>query len=147
MKNIYTYNGEDYSSIEALSEAVGINKKTLTARLRRGLSIEEACKNIDLRSSYHEDPGDKKEKSIKQICKDHSKNDALVRNRLRYGYSLNNALNKPKLIRRQGCPIVVNGILYNSIAEALRNLDLVEKEQIVRRRLKNGMKPDKAFKF
>lgn len=147
MKNIYTYNGVEYGSIEALSEATGINKKTLTARLRRGMPIEKACQNIDMRYSYHEDPSDKKEKSIQQICKDHSKDAALVQNRLRYGYSLNDALNKPKLIRRQGCPIVVNGILYNSIAEALRKLDLVEKEQIVRRRLKEGMKPDKAFKF
>ena len=44
-------------------------------------------------------------------------------------------------------PIVVDGILYNSISEAVRKLDLVNKESTIRRRLRAGWNPDSAFKF
>lgn len=63
------------------------------------------------------------------------------------GYSLNDALNKPKKVSRQGIPIVVNGLLYNSIAAALKQMNLSDKESTVRRRLKMGMKPEEAFNF
>lgn len=81
------------------------------------------------------------------ICREQAKNADLIRNRLKYGYSLNDALNKPKKISKQGMSIVVNGILYNSVASALRGLNLLHKESTVRRRLKLGMKPDEAFRF
>lgn len=42
-------------------------------------------------------------------------------------------------------PIIVNGILYNSISSALRKLNLQEKEQTIRRCLRNGVNPDEAF--
>jgi len=143
----YTYDGKEFPSIKALAKYAGIHEKTLYARIRKGMQIEEACKNKDLRCSYQCDPEDNKEKSIAQICKDKSKNPELVRNRLKYGYSINDALNKPKKIARQGSPIVVNGILYNCISAAIRKHNLVEKESTIRRRLKSGMTPDMAFKF
>jgi len=144
-KNIYKYDGKEFFSIKALSEYTKINEKTLTARLRRGMPIENACENTDLRCSYHLDGGVKK--SVTQICREHSKNVDLVKNRLRYGYSLNDALNKPKKISKQGIPIVVNGILYNSIAEAVRKLHLTHKESTIRRKLKEGIKTDQLFKM
>jgi hypothetical protein len=144
-RRVYVYEGREFSSIRKLSEYVNINEKTLTARLRKGMSVEEACQKADLRCSYYVDGG--KEKSIAQICREQAKNADLIRNRLKYGYSLNDALNKPKKISKQGIPIVVNGILYNSIASALRGLNLLHKESTVRRRLKLGMKPDEAFQF
>lgn len=143
--HIYVYEGKEFSSIKRLSEYVNVNEKTLTARLRKGMSVEEACRKTDLRCSYYVDGS--KEKSITQICREQSKNVDLIKNRLKYGYSLNDALNKPKKISKQGIPIVVNGILYNSIASALKNLNLLHKESTVRRRLKLGMEPDEAFKF
>lgn len=142
--HIYKYDGKDFFSIRELSEYTKINEKTLTARLRRGMPIENACENIDLRCSYHLDDGVKK--SVTQICKDHDKDVDLVKNRLRYGYSLNDALNRPKKISKQGIPIVVNGILYNSIAEAARKLNLTHKESTIRRKLKEGVKTDEVFK-
>lgn len=145
MKKIYQYDGKEFSSIKELAEYVDMNEKTLTARLRRGMSIEEACDQSDFRCSYYED-GDAR-KSIAQICKEQKKDAALIRNRLSYGYSFNDALNTPKKISRQGRPIVVNGILYNSIAAALRKMNLSHKESTVRRRLKKGMKPEEAFDF
>lgn len=81
------------------------------------------------------------------MCADHGKDVELVRNRLNRNYSLNDALNKPKKIAKQGMPIVVDGILYNSISEAVRKLDLVNKESTIRRRLRAGWNPDSAFKF
>lgn len=144
-KNTYPYDGKDFSSIRELAEYVGINEKTLTARLRRGLSVEAACNTLDFRCVYFEDKGDRK--SVTQICKEQAKDVVLIRNRLKYGYSLNDALNKPKKVSRQGIPIVVNGILYNSIAAALKKMNMSDKESTVRRRLKMGMKPEEAFYF
>lgn len=143
--NIYEYDGKCFRSIKQLSQYVGINEKTLTARLRKGLSVKQACDNKDLRCRYFED--NEHEKSIEEICKEQSKDSSLVRNRLRYGYSMNDALNKPKKVSKQGIPIVVNGKLYNSISAALKQLGLLSKESTVRRRLREGMKPDDAFSF
>jgi len=142
---IYTYNNIEFSLMKALSKYTGVGEKTIAARLRRGMSVEEACQKKDLRCSqrYIENEG----KSITQICKEQNKDIDLVLNRLKYGYTLNEALNKPKKISRQGREVVVNGILYNSVSEALRKLGLQEKESTVRVRLMRGVKPDEAFKF
>jgi hypothetical protein len=143
----YTYDGMEFPSIKALASYTGVHEKTLVARIRRGMSIEDACVNKDLRYLYCFDSDDGVEKSISQICRDKSKDEMLVRNRLRYGYSMHDALNKPKKVSRQGSPILVHGMLYKSVAEALRKNNLEDKEQIVRRRLRAGMEPDSAFKF
>ena len=121
-----------------------MNEKTLTARLRRGMSIEQACQELDLRCRYEKDH---ENKSLAQVCRDNEKDVELVRNRLKYGYSLNDALNKPKKISRQGKPIVVRGVLYNSVASAIRKLGLQHKEGTVRSRLYIGKTPDEAFDF
>lgn len=144
-KNIYVYDNREFHSIKALANYVNINEKTITARLRRGMTVDEACKQKDLRCSYHLD--DNVDKSITQICKEQSKDRDLINNRLRYGYSLNDALNKPKKISKQGIPIVVNGILYNSIASAIKKLNLSHKESTIRRRLRTGATPEEAFRF
>lgn len=140
---MYEFDGKEFWSLKALAKYVGINEKTLTARIRRGMSVEQACQKTDLRCRYCVDQGEKK--SVARICRDNEKNPELVRNRLKYGYSFQDALNKPKKISRQGKPIIVNGILYNSISSALRKLNLQEKEQTIRSRLRNGMNPDEAF--
>lgn len=144
-RKIYEYDGKEFTSVQALAEYVGVNPITLGARLRRGISIAEACDKKDFRCNYNLDGNTYK--SVSQICKDHEKNGDLVRNRLKYGYSLNDALNKPKNVTRQGKPIVVDGVLYNSVKAALRAKKLMHKEHTVRRRLKSGMKPDFAFDF
>ena len=144
-KRIYTLDNKEFNSLKSLAQYVHINEKTLTARLRRGMSIEEACKKTDLRCSYHLENG--VSKSLAQICKEQDKDWWLTENRLKYGYSLSAALNTPKKITKQGKPIVVNGILYNSISSALTKLNLLNKESTVRRRLKKGITPDEAFNF
>lgn len=146
-KNLYEYDNKEFHSLKELAKYVGMNEKTLTARIRRGMSLEEACKKTDLRCSYHLDDSDNKEKSISQIIREHSKDNNLIRNRLKYGYSLSSALNTPKKISKQGKPIVVKGILYNSISEAIRKLNLENKESTIRSRLRNGKSPDEAFDF
>lgn len=144
-RNVYLFDNMEFSSIRELSKYTKINEKTLTARLRRGMTVDEACKPTDFRCSYH--LIENNEKSIAQICKEKSKDADLIRNRLKYGYSLNDALTRPKKISKQGISIIVNGVLYTSIASALKNLDLTHKESTVRRRLKSGMKPNEAFYF
>lgn len=48
-RHVYVYEGREFSSIRKLSEYVNVNEKTLTARLRKGMSVEEACQKADLR--------------------------------------------------------------------------------------------------
>lgn len=86
---------------------------------------------------------------LKQYSSAYERNRALmlVRNRLKRNYSLNKALNSPKKIAKQGKPIVVNGILYNSIAEAARKLGLSHKEGTIRSRLRAGWSNNDAFNF
>lgn len=144
-RNVYIFDNKEFYSLRELSEYVHINEKTLTARLRKGMSVEDACEKTDLRCSYYLENGVRE--SISQICKEQGREEYLIRNRLRYGYSMNDALNTPKRITKQGTQIVVNGILYNSVSSALKKLDLSHKESTVRRRLKSGMAPDAAFNF
>lgn len=143
--NEYFYDGRTFASLKALSQYTGVHEKTITARLRRGMSVEEACNSKSLRCRYYSDHGE--EKSLTQICKEQAKDVDLVKNRLKYGYSLHQALNKPKRISRQGAPIVVKGVLYNSISEATRKLGLEHKECTIRSRLRCGKTPDEAFTF
>lgn len=141
---MYEYDNKEFNSIKKLSEYCGVNEKTLLKRLKRGMCVEDACKKTDLRCNYQTDK-DGNLKSITEVCKEQLKNRELVQNRLKYGYSLNDALNKPKNITKQGKPILVNGVLYNSIAMAIRELHLEDKEQKIRRRLLKGIEPDLAF--
>ena len=141
----YELNGKVFYSIRELSNYYGVHEKTITARLRKGMSVEEACKTKDLRCTYYTEHNESN--SIAQICRENNKNEELVRNRLKYGYSLNDALNKPKKVSKQGMPIVVKGVLYNSISEACRKLNLEDKEGTIRSRLRAGKKPDEAFDF
>ena len=144
-KNTYVFEGKEFSSIKQLSKHTGIHEKTLTARIRRGMSVEQAGVCSDFRCIYYGEGEDKK--SLAEICRDNEKNEALVRNRLVYGYGLSKALNTPKKVTRQGRPVVVKGILYNSIADALRKLELTSKENVVRARLSRGKSLDEAFCF
>jgi len=145
-KRIYIYDNKEFASIRKLANYCGVNEKTIVKRFDRGMSVEEACKKEDLRCRYFDDI-DGNKKSMTQICKEQAKNKDLVNNRLKYGYTLNDALNKPKNITKQGKPIVVDGILDNSVAMALRKLNMEDKESKVRRRLKKGMSPDFAFEI
>ena len=143
--NEYPYDGKIFSSIRALSEYTGVNEKTITARLRRNMSVESACAPIKYSVRYYNESGE--EKSIAQICKEQGKDSGLVRNRLAHNYSLQQALTMPKKIARQGKPIIVNDIKYHSIAEAIRKLDLSHKEGTIRSRLRSGWDVDAAFHF
>lgn len=144
-KNVYEIDGMKFYSINELAEYSGVHEKTITARLRRGMSVEEACRNKDLRCTYHSYGNE--EKSLCRICEEEEKNPELVRNRLKYGYTLKDALNKPKKISKQGKPIIVNGVLYNSISMACRKLKLEDKENTIRSRLYAGKTPNEAFHF
>ena len=97
-KNTYAYKEKDFHSLKELSKYVKINEKTLAARIRRGMSIDEACAAKDFRCHYFNIDGE--EKSITQVCEDQAKDAALVSNRMKYGYSIHEALNKPKKVTK-----------------------------------------------
>ena len=56
---MYEFDGKEFSSLKVLAEYVGINEKTLTARIRRGMSVEQACQKTDLRCRYCVDQGER----------------------------------------------------------------------------------------
>ena len=142
-KNVYELDGKQFHTIKELAEYCGVNEKTITARLRKGMSVKEACEKKDLRCTYYSYKNE--EKALCKICEEEEKNQELVRNRLKYGYSLKDALNKPKKISRQGKPVVVNGVLYNSLAMACRKLGLEDKENTIRSRIYAGKSVNEAF--
>lgn len=144
-KHVYILDNKEFYSIKELAKYSGVNEKTITARLRRGMSVSEACEKRDLRCTYFLYQDEKK--PLCQICEEQEKDSDLVRNRLKYGYSLNDALNKPKKISKQGKSIIVYGVLYNSISMAIRKMNLQERENTIRSRLSAGKTPDEAFKF
>ena len=123
-------------------------RKRIQKRVKYGSSIYRKsfyriiCKRFCTYFPYKNE-----DKSLCQICEEEEKSKELVRNRLKYGYSLDDALNKPKKISKQGKPIVVYGVLYNSIAMACRKLDLKDKENTIRSRLRAGKTVDEAFRF
>ncbi len=137
----YLYDGKEFSSTKSLSKYCGVKETTIRARFRRGMSVDEACLLTDHRCRYIE------EKPLVSIIREQGQDPDLVNNRLKYGYTLSEALNTPKKITRQGRPIIVHGILYQSISAALRALELEDKESIIRGRLNRGYKPNDAFSF
>lgn len=145
MKNIYMVDDLEFHSIKDMSKHSGVHAKTITKRLQKGMSPQEACQKTDLRCRYM--PYENEEKSISQICDEREKDETLVRNRLKYGYSLKDALDTPKKITRQGKPIEVYGISYNSVSEACRKRKLEDKEGTIRSRLRAGKTPEEAFSF
>ena len=137
----YIYQGQKFSSVKSLARYVGINEKTLMARLHRGLDIEKACEATDFRCTYYDG------KSLSQMCREKQKSKELVGNRIKYGYSLEEALNRPKCITKQGRPVKVKGVAYASVIQAIRALGLTEKEATIRSRLHLGWNIDSAFEF
>lgn len=141
---MYEYDGEKFSSIKKLARYVGLNEKTLTKRLQKGMSLDEAC-NPKLKGRVYTKVSP--EDSISSLCRKKKIDRSLIYNRRRYGYSEKDAFNKPKKISKQGRPMVVNGVLYTSVSLAIRELGLEERESTIRSRLRGGKSPDEAFHF
>lgn len=56
---MYEFDGKEFGSLKDLAKYAGINEKTLTARIRRGMPVEQACQKTDLRCKYSMDQGAK----------------------------------------------------------------------------------------
>ena len=141
---MYYFDNKEFSSLRKLAKYVGMNEKTLTKRLQRGVPLEEACKPKLMGRVYTKiSPED----SISSLCRKKKIDKHLIYNRRRYGYSEKDAFNKPKKISKQGRPIVVNGVIYASASLAMRELGLEERESTIRSRLRAGKSPDEAFRF
>lgn len=104
---------------------LGRTKQPLQSRIRRGMSIDKACTTKDLRCHYFNIDGE--EKSITQVCEDQRKDAELVSNRLKYGYSMHDALNKPKKVTKQGKAIVEMGFYIIQLLKLLESLDYQRK--------------------
>lgn len=80
----YNYNGKNYS-IEQLSKEYNINENTLTTRLSRGLTIEEAI---------NKPIGEHSGNTVMKLSKETGINNKTLYSRLRRGYSIEEAINK-----------------------------------------------------
>lgn len=139
---MYEYEGKTFSSIKKLAEYLGINEKTLTARLRRGMALEEACNPVLEGRIYLQGA---KKGCISDMAKRRGIDPYLVYNRRRYNYS-ETKLFKEKKITKQGRLVVVGECEYSSLAAAIREHHLELYEQRIRRRIKQGQSPDDVFR-
>lgn len=141
----YFLDGKEFSSIKKLSEYTGVNEKTITKRLKRGLTVDEACKQSDLRCNYNINI-DGENKSLSDICREKKRDYAFISNRLSYGYDISEALSAPKKVTKQGITTVVNGIEFKSRAEAIRAFNLEKYEQRICRKINAGNEINEVFR-
>lgn len=138
---MYEYDGKTFSSIKKLAEYLGINEKTLTARLQRGMKLEEACNPILKGRVYLKGV---QKGCISDMAKRRGMDPHLIYNRRKYNF-LETELFVEKKITKQGRLVVVGECEYSSLAAAIREHHLEPYEQRIRRRIRQGQSPDDVF--
>lgn len=138
---MYEYDEMTFSSIKKLAEYSGLNEKTLTARLRRGITLEEACNPVLKGRVYLQEV---QKGCISDMAKQRGIDPHLIYNRRRYNYSESELFGEKK-ITKQGHPVVVGECEYSSLAAAIRKHHLEPYEQRIRRRIRQGQSPDDVF--
>lgn len=138
---MYKYEGMEFSSLRKLAAYAGINEKTLTARLRRGVELEEACDSV-LKGRVYLRGAQKG--SISDMARRRGIDPHLIYNRRRYGYA-ETELFREKRITKQGRLVAVGECEYASLAAAIRAYHLEQYEQRIRRRIGQGKSPDDVF--
>lgn len=101
------YNGVVYSGMTALAEAVGMSVATLNSRLRRGWSIEMAVETPLISKTEIRGKvviyGDKTYSSIAELCRELGVDKGLVHSRMSDGWTLEEALETPRIINVSSC--------------------------------------------
>lgn len=138
---MYKYDGMEFSSLRELAAHAGINEKTLTARLRRGVELEEACNPV-LKGRIYLRGAQKG--SISDMAKRRGIDPHLIYNRRKYGYTETELFGE-KRITKQGRLVAVGECEYASLAAAIRAHHLEPYEQRIRRRIGQGQSPDDVF--
>ena len=95
----YDHLGNKFNSIKAMCEHWGIPEGTFRHRINRGLSLKDALennRNITVTGIETYDHLGNKFNSFIDMCKYWDKTDLLVNNRLGRGWSLEDALERPK---------------------------------------------------
>lgn len=114
----FSYNDKKYKSIYAYCKENSLNYQSVQSRLKRGWSLEDAIskpkKTTRTRNiiSYM----GKEYDSVRALCKEHDLDYDLVISRLRYGWSLEDVLNRKKSEH----DVLYDGKLYKSGAELAR---------------------------
>lgn len=139
---MYEYDGRTFSSIKKLAEYSGVNEKTLTARLQRGMTLEEACTPVLKGRVYLQGV---QKGCISDMAKRRGIDPHLIYNRRKYNY-LETKLFEEKKITKQGRLVVVGECEYSSLAAAIREHHLELYEQRIRRRIRQGQSPDDVFR-
>lgn len=118
----YIYKGKEYSNLNEIANAFGIKTRTLTARLKSGLNLEDAIeKPIEKKSVEIEYQGIKYP-SISSLAKSMETDTDLVLSRIDLGWDLESALTVP--IKQINTEVIYGNKKYNSIRELSTELDI-----------------------
>ena len=93
---VYTgLDGNTYTSLQKLADAHGINRATLASRLKAGVPLEEALKSGNRVKRSCVDPNNKYFESLEDMCRHWGIPKGVYKNRMRYGWSMIDALTIP----------------------------------------------------
>ena len=120
----FSYNGKEYSSFKSFCKEHSLNYDLVKSRLRNGWSLEDAIskparvrRNMNSRDSNMGFSYNGKEySSVYSFCKEYGLSYNLVKNRLRSGWSLEDAISKPaRMYSNIAKGFSYNGKEYSSI--------------------------------
>lgn len=133
--------GVQYNSMTELCESYGISYSLFSSRLSNGWSVEEAL-GLEERNKSKKGTlvveGLNGEISLAEFCRDMNVSYSVVRNRIKRGFTLEEAVTGKKLPK-----IEIKGVSYKSLSEACEELKM--SYYVVCMRISNGWTLEEAF--
>jgi hypothetical protein len=142
-RHITVINGIEYSSITKVSKAFKINRTTLSNRLCRGLTIEEA---ISLGKAPRNKPiiiESKRFPSLSKAAQYYKINYPVVCSRLSKEWSIEEAFGLKERGDQKGKKILIAGKIYPSVTSAARTFKIDRNKAVAR--LRHKWAPEEAF--
>lgn len=129
------YNGVKYQNLKEFCYENGLSYGMIRYRLHQGWSLEDAISKPKEITSVGKQfiYNGKEYSSLTSFCKEYSLNYDLVKNRLKYGWSFEDAISKPKQERNT---VLYDGKFYKSIPELAKDVGI--SVSTIRSRLNSG---------
>lgn len=140
--NEIKYDGVKYPSVKKLCYELGLDCGLVRNRLSRGWSLEDAISKprVDETMGKGFSYNGKEYSSISSFCKEYGLNYDLVKSRLKYGWSFEDAISKPKQERNT---VLYDGKFYKSITELAKDVGI--SVHTIRSRLNSGYSVEESI--
>ena len=133
--------GVKYNSLVELCESYGVNYALFSSRIANGWSVDEAL-GLEERNKSKKGTlvveGLNGEISLAEFCRDMNVSYSVVRNRIKKGYTLEEAVTSKKIPK-----VKINGVEYKSLSDACGKLKMPY--YVVCMRISNGWTLEEAF--